>query len=109
RRLEKMAAEVRNSGEDRKWEELRNVLDYPEMFDEHNRRRKLVIFTEHKDTLTSLAANIRGYLGRPEAVVEIHGSLAREDRRKAQARFLNEPDALILVATDAAGEGVNLQ
>src|SRR6185437_13090924 len=42
-------------------------------------------------------------------VVTIHGGMLRDDRREAQNRFLTHPDALVLVATDAAGEGVNLQ
>jgi hypothetical protein len=42
-------------------------------------------------------------------VVEIHGSLGREERRQVQDRFLHDEDVRILVATDAAGEGVNLQ
>jgi len=109
RRLAGMAEGVRNSGQDRKWEQLRDVLYYPEMFDQHGGRRKLVIFTEHRDTLTYLAGKIRDFLGEPDAVVEIHGSLLREERRKAQARFLQDPGVRVLVATDAAGEGVNLQ
>ena len=39
----------------------------------------------------------------------IHGGMGREDRRKAQEAFTQDPDVLVLVATDAAGEGVNLQ
>lgn len=110
RRLTKMAEGVRRSGVDKKWDKLRDVLDNPEMFDTAGGRRKLVIFTEHRDTLNYLADRIgNAMLGRPNAVVQIHGGLGREERRKAQARFLNEPDALVLVATDAAGEGVNLQ
>jgi superfamily II DNA or RNA helicase len=108
RRLSDMAERVRDSGKDRKWEQLGNVLHYPEMFDERGGRRKLVIFTEHRDTLNYLAGKIKDTLGQ-EAVVEIHGSLLRGARREAQARFLNHPDAKVLVATDAAGEGVNLQ
>jgi superfamily II DNA or RNA helicase len=110
RRLARMAEAVRKSGVDKKWDKLRDVLENPEMFDTAGGRRKLVIFTEHRDTLNYLADRIgNALLGRPNAVVQIHGSLLREERRKAQARFINEPDALILVATDAAGEGVNLQ
>ncbi|HMO53901.1 MAG TPA: helicase-related protein, partial [Tepidiformaceae bacterium] len=110
RRLTGMAEAVRNSRLDKKWDKLRDVLENPEMFDTAGGRRKLVIFTEHKDTLTYLADRIgNSLLGRPQAVVVIHGGLGREERRKAQARFLNEADALVLLATDAAGEGVNLQ
>ena len=60
-----------------------------------------MIFTEHRDTLTYLVDKIRVLLGQ-DAVVEIHGSLLREERRKAQARFLQDPDVTILAATDAA-------
>ena len=104
-----MADAVRKSKDDRKWDKLRDVLENPEMFDTHGHRRKLVIFTEHRDTLNYLVERIGDLLGRPEAVVQIHGGLLREERRKAQARFVNEADAIVLVATDAAGEGVNLQ
>ena len=72
-------------------------------------RRKLVIFTEHRDTLNYLQERITGVLGRSEAVVVIHGAIGREERRSAQDRFTYDPDALVLVATDAAGEGINLQ
>ncbi len=110
RNLAAMAEEVRKSDVDKKWDKLRDVLENPEMFDAAGGRRKLVIFTEHKDTLNYLADRIgNSLLGRPNAVVIIHGGLGREERRKAQARFLNQADALVLLATDAAGEGVNLQ
>ncbi len=72
-------------------------------------RRKLIIFTEHRDTLAYLMERIKGLLGRPDAVVTIHGGTNRDERRKIQEEFRNNPDVLILVATDAAGEGVNLQ
>ena len=44
------------------------------MTDENGHRRKLVVFSEFKDTLTYLGGRIRNRLGRDEAVVEIHGS-----------------------------------
>ena len=79
------------------------------MFDAHGHRRKLVIFTEHRDTLNYLADRIGGLLGKPEAIVTIHGGMGREERRKAQERFTQDKTVEILVATDAAGEGINLQ
>ena len=109
KRLEVMAAKVRASQEDRKWDELRRVLEYPEMFDERGSRRKLVIFTEHKDTLDYLAKDRVGVLIGHEHLVAIHGSMGREQRRDAQEKFLTDPTVHVLVATDAAGEGVNLQ
>lgn len=108
--LEKLADRVRHSGQDRKWTELARLLqDQAEMFDADGRRRKLVIFTEHRDTLNYLADKISTLLGRPEAVVTIHGGLNRDVRREIQKSFVQEKDVLVLVATDAAGEGINLQ
>ena len=110
RRLEGLALRVRQSGTDRKWDELSSLLqDQSEMFDAHGHRRKLIIFTEHKDTLNYLADRITSLLGRPEAVVIIHGSMGREQRKKAENLFTQDKDVEILVATDAAGEGINLQ
>ncbi len=72
-------------------------------------RRKLVIFSEHRDTLNYLAEKIRSLIGKPEAVVTIHGGVPRDQRRAIQASFVQDKDVLVLVATDAAGEGINLQ
>jgi superfamily II DNA or RNA helicase len=108
--LESLADRVRHSGQDRKWQELSHLLqDQAEMFDADGRRRKLVIFSEHRDTLNYLGDKIRTLLGRPEAVVVIHGGLSRDIRREAQRSFVQDKDVLVLVATDAAGEGINLQ
>jgi len=110
RRLEELARKVRSSGTDRKWEELSRLLQHErEMFDAEGARRKLIIFTEHRDTLNYLVERIRTLLGRDEAVVAIHGGMGREERRKIQEAFAQDKDVLILVATDAAGEGINLQ
>ena len=109
-RLERLAGEVLASGEDRKWEELTRLLDdTPEMLDEAGRLRKLIVFTEHRDTLDYLVGKLRRRLGRPDAVVFIHGGVRREDRRKVQDRFMQDAEVVVLVATDAAGEGLNLQ
>ena len=109
-RLEGLAQQVRRSATDRKWDELSRLLQNEgEMFDAHGHRRKLVLFTEHRDTLNYLAERIRTLLGRPEAVVCIHGGMGREERRKAQDQFTQDKTVEILLATDAAGEGINLQ
>jgi len=109
-RLETLAARVRHNGTDRKWEELARLLQgNAEMRDETGALRKLVLFTEHRDTLTYLADRIRTLLGRSEAVVTIHGGMGREERRKAQEAFTQDKEVQVLVATDAAGEGINLQ
>ncbi|WP_341580955.1 helicase-related protein [Marinobacter metalliresistant] len=108
--LEYQARTVVQSGNDKKWEELSHLLqDRPEMYTSSDSRRKLIIFTEHKDTLNYLVHRISGMLGDPGAVITIHGGTNRDDRRKAQEEFRNNPEVLVLVATDAAGEGVNLQ
>jgi hypothetical protein len=108
--LEALALEVRHSGTDRKWEELSSLVqNNPAMSDAQGHRRKLIIFTEHRDTLTYLANGLRTLLGRAEAVVTIHGGMGREERRKTQAAFTQDPAVQTLVATDAAGEGINLQ
>ncbi len=108
--LEELALRVRRSNTDRKWEELSRLLqDQPEMFDARGHRRKLVLFTEHRDTLCYLAERIRTLLGRAEAVVTIHGGMGREERRRAQEAFTHDKEVQVLVATDAAGEGINLQ
>lgn len=108
--LEHDAHEVVLSGSDRKWEELSVLLqDRPEMYTSSGARRKLIIFTEHKDTLNYLYERITGMLGKKEAVCYIHGGVNRDQRRQAQEEFRNNPDVLVMLATDAAGEGVNLQ
>ena len=109
RGLEAHAAKLRRSGTDTKWTQLNGILDHPLMTDADGNRRKLIVFTEPRDTLTYLADRIRTRLGRPEAVVVIHGSVGREDRRKAVEAFTHDKDVLVLVANDAAGEGINLQ
>ena len=107
--LETQAKAVCVSRRDAKWNQLNAILDDPLMVDDHGHRRKLVVFTEFRATLAYLADRIRTRLGRSEAVVEIHGGLTREDRRRIVHAFMNEPNVLVLVANDAAGEGVNLQ
>src|SRR3989339_780480 len=69
----------------------------------------MIIFTEHKATLEYLTRRIGDRLGRPDAVVNIMGATNRKERLDIQERFRTHPDVRILVATDAAGEGVNLQ
>ena len=124
-RLESLANAVRRSGEDRKWRELASLLG--EIFTtatiptdarseassipppKPSPRQKLVIFTEHRDTLSYLETRVTTLLGRKDAVVVIHGGMGREDRMKAQESFRHDPEVQVLIATDAAGEGINLQ
>ncbi len=117
RRLESLAGKVRTSGDDKKWQELAGLLnrfftnappgdEEPFMPSPH---QKLVVFTEHRDTLNYLRHRIATLLGRQEAVVMIHGGIGREDRRAIQESFLHDPGVKILLANDAASEGINLQ
>lgn len=128
KRLEALASSVRRGGSDTKWRELGSLLSAifttssasdgnisiphvsgsvpPPTASPH---QKLVIFTEHRDTLNYLHNRISTLLGRKEAVVIIHGGMGREDRKKAEESFKHDPEVQVLVATDAAGEGINLQ
>lgn len=65
---------------------------------------KILIFTESRDTMEYLENKLRkwGY-----SVCSIHGGMRLDERIKAEAVFRNE--AQVLVATEAAGEGINLQ
>ncbi len=110
KRLERSAHAVRASGKDKKWDELSSLLqNNREMFDPDGQREKLIIFTEHRDTLNYLAAKIRNLFGTENSVVTIHGGMNRDSRREVQAKFTQENDVRVLIATDAAGEGINLQ
>jgi len=129
-RLESLALAVCRNGEDTKWRELagllgevftpagiaRGVAEEPAPYGSGpipkptpSPNQKIVIFTEHRDTLSYLERKISTLIGRKEAVVSIHGGLGREERMKVQESFKHDPDVLVLVATDAAGEGINLQ
>ncbi len=108
--LEQQAKALVASGKDRKWDELSRILQKePQMYDAGGRMRKIIIFSEHRDTLNYLHEKIAGVLGSHDAIVVIHGGVHRDDRRKAQALFRSDPEIRVLVATDAAGEGINLQ
>lgn len=106
--LIELAEEVLNSHTDTKWIELQGLLRSSN-FKEGKNSRKLIVFTEYKDTLEYVADRISDELGNPEAVVRIHGGISRHDRRSMQEKFQVDSSVQVLVATDAAGEGVNLQ
>lgn len=109
RQLETLAQRVQAGETDRKWEELSQLFENDtEMFDAQRHRRKLIIFTEHRDTLNYLVERLSTLIGR-QAVVTIHGSMQLEERQRTQEAFNQNPNVLVLVATDAAGEGINLQ
>lgn len=107
--LEEQALDVLRSGEDTKWTQLDRILDDELMKDPDGNRRKLIIFTEPKDTLFYLRDKVMNRIGRQDAVEVIHGGVPRDERRKIVERFMTDKSLLVLIANDAAGEGVNLQ
>lgn len=94
---------------DAKWEALAELLTSDEMYESDGQRRKIIIFSENRDTLDYLEDRLLELLGGGTDVQVIHGSMSWADRRRAQINFIEEPTSSILIATDAAGEGVNLQ
>src|SRR5437867_304455 len=72
-RLESSALLVRRSGEDRKWSELSKLLS--DIFKPASIGEKLVVFTEHRDTLKYLEDRVTKTLGKTDAVVCIHGGM----------------------------------
>lgn len=108
--LIKVARHVRLQDDDKKWVQLRTILDEQLLtHDGSGESRKIIIFTEHRDTLDYLQSKISAQFGRPDSVITIHGGTKREDRKLARERFTHTPDTVVLLATDAAGEGLNLQ
>ncbi|MFI0848416.1 helicase-related protein [Mesorhizobium sp. IMUNJ 23232] len=108
--LEEKAYSLCRSGEDTKWTQLAAILDQPPVYDPASgRQKKLLLFTEPRDTLEYLQEKIVTRLGDPEAVKVIHGGVPRQQRRAAVAGFNDDPKVRVLIANDAAGEGVNLQ
>jgi superfamily II DNA or RNA helicase len=108
--LIKTARLVREAGTDRKWTELSNILqDNALVTDKNGWPRKFIIFTEHRDTLDYLQGKIGSLIGKPDAVRAIHGGVRRAERRQITEEFTKNRDCQILLATDAAGEGLNLQ
>jgi len=108
--------------EDAKFTKLRGLIDSPEYHQD-----KVLVFTEHRDTLVYLHNQFEA-IGYTDRVAVIHGGMDAAERERQRAFFmpldlrsqlmrpedlarLNPPSnsASLLVATDAAGEGINLQ
>ncbi|MDE0105408.1 MAG: helicase-related protein [Bryobacterales bacterium] len=91
------------SGYESKFERLREVIEHPLHSDE-----KWLIFSEHRDTVDYLIGRLEelGYAG---LVASIHGGMPWQEREEQVDRFRDSAGAQFLVATDAAGEGINLQ
>jgi SNF2 family DNA or RNA helicase len=101
RRLVSLARRVyglqRESKFERVWEALQA---YPDT--------KVLMFTEHRDTLDFLLTRLEGK-GLTGRIASIHGGMDWQDRERAVEFFKDPAGARYLVATDAAGEGINLQ
>lgn len=96
------AEDAEMAGTEVKWLELLGVLDERDLH--RDRSLKLLIFTEHKDTLDFLCEKLsaEGF-----EVAVIHGGMKLRDRIAEEKHFREQ--AQIMVATEAAGEGINLQ
>ncbi|MBE3561835.1 MAG: DUF3883 domain-containing protein [Ktedonobacteraceae bacterium] len=101
-----LARRVYASGEESKFARLRAILSDPAY-----QHEKMIIFTEHRDTLQFLLHRLES-IGFTDQVAQIHGGMDYQERERQVAAFrrpVSEGGALYLVATDAAGEGINLQ
>ncbi|OGP62698.1 MAG: hypothetical protein A2170_04130 [Deltaproteobacteria bacterium RBG_13_53_10] len=106
RELLDLAQKVYYPGEESKFEKLLGVFQDPK-----SKNEKFIIFTEYRDTLVFLVRRLEG-LGYTGRVAQIHGGMDYHERDE-QVEFFRKPEeeggARYLVATDAAGEGINLQ
>lgn len=98
------ASRVRDHAADSKLQALRCCLEKAEFKELTDGRGKLLIFTEHRDTLTYLREHLQrwGY-----STCFIHGGMNPHERKRAQEEFRTA--CTVCVATEAAGEGINLQ
>jgi superfamily II DNA or RNA helicase len=104
--LLKLARTVYERGRDSKFEKLREVIGDPRWRDQ-----KILVFTEHRDTLDFLVRSLEG-MGFTGKVAQIHGAmdyLERQDQVDFFRRPTEESGALYMICTDAAAEGINLQ
>ena len=97
------ARRLLDAGEESKFGQLRAVLEAREDAGE-----KWLIFSEHRDTVDYLVRRLEA-LGYSGQVVQIHGGMDWREREQAIKRFRAEDGARFLIASDAAGEGINLQ
>lgn len=101
-----LARQVLQGEDEAKFHRLRELVRDPRFQGE-----KLLIFTEHRDTLHYLVDRLEalGFAGR---LAQIHGGMPYQEREEQVRRFrrsATEGGADICIATDAAGEGINLQ
>jgi superfamily II DNA or RNA helicase len=102
--LVEQARKVRGQAIDSKLSALGQCLRQAQFTELQDGRGKLLVFTEHRDTLTYLKGHLEGW---DYTTCEIHGGMNPHERKKAQEAFRTQ--AQVCVATEAAGEGINLQ
>jgi len=104
KKLIEKAKEVIKGENEVKLRELKKAIEDGFKIKKIEGRSKILIFTESKDTLEHLVEKIRawGY-----KVNYIHGGMGTDERIKAEKVFRDDTE--IMVATEAAGEGINLQ
>ena len=100
------ARRLLDAGAESKFDRLREVLEAPD--EEDDSGGKWLLFSEHRDTADYLMRRLEG-LGFVGGVALIHGGLTWREREEQVAHFRDPQGARYLVATDAAGEGINLQ
>ena len=103
-----LAEAVHNSGRESKFERMAALLRAPQYRDQ-----KVIIYTEHRDTLDFLMRRLEG-MGYAGQVAYIHGGLGFEERDAQVERFRaphagGGKGARFFIGTDAAAEGINLQ
>ncbi len=107
-KLIRMALELETGEVESKLVKLKEVINKYRLFDDPKMR--LLIFTEHKDTLDYLVLKLRDW---GLSVTQIHGGMKIGDRNTPNTRIFAEREfresCQVLIATEAAGEGINLQ
>ena len=103
--LVKLAEKTIATGNETKLQALKQCLEGAEFDELHSGESgKLLIFTEHRDTLNYLRKNLEEW---KFSVCEIHGGMNVLQRKESQHNF--QFNKQICLATEAAGEGINLQ
>ena len=106
RQLLDLARQVHEGGHESKFDKLREILT-----DAQYSGEKLIVFTEHRDTLHFLVGRLGG-MGYTGQIAQIHGGMPYLQREEEVEKFrkpIDQGGARFLICTDAAGEGINLQ
>ncbi|OUJ18305.1 Superfamily II DNA/RNA helicase SNF2 family [Methanonatronarchaeum thermophilum] len=98
--VKKLLKQAQNIEKDSKEQLLRKIIDRILYEDPEE---KILIFTDYTDTLKYL----RDQVLQDHDVAEVYGDLNQQQRIKEMKKF--EEEANIMLATDAAQEGLNLQ